>query len=351
MNFTKEQLSDMISGITQTVINTMDTDQTDHNNDITINDEDLANFHLNQNIFEDASASYFFLRELEHVQRISRDTKQKALKGMMLVPLSSEAPGWASTITWRRMTKVGRAKLVDDYAHDFPRADAYREEFSIKVKDIGGSYGYNKKEIQAASAMGMPLARDKAAGCRRANEEELNDIILNGNSAHNISGFLDYPGISEYSTPDGIGGDSEFETKTPDEILADLNGIVDTIQNTTNAVEDPDTLLLARSSFRHISTTRLSDSDSETILSFFLKTNGSIKNVDWLIELETAGAGSSKRMIAYKKDPNYLRVEIPQMYTEEPPQQKGMEFEIVAHSSTAGVLVYFPLSMAYADNI
>jgi len=343
-----DQLSEIIKNVTQV---TDDNDSSYNMDDIHISDEDLANFHIGQNLITDATASYFFLRELEYIQRQSRDTKQKSLKGKLLIPISTETPEWADTITWRRLTKVGLAKVIADYAHDFPRADVYREEFSIKVKGIGSSYGYNKREILQARAMGKPLDRERAAACKRAIEEKHDNIIWEGESTYNIQGFLDYPGISEYTVPNGTGGDTEWSTKTPDEVLADLNGIVDTIIDTTNGVESPDTMIMPILQFRDISTRRLTDNTNETILSFFLKTNGIIKNIDWVTELKGRGAGGSDRYMVYRKSTDYLRVEIPQMYREEPPQQKGKEFEIVAEERTAGVLVYYPLSIAYGDGI
>ena len=73
--------------------------------------------------------------------------------------------------------------------------------------------------------------------------------------------------------------------------------------------------------------------------------------IDFVVELDRAGAGSTDRMMVYPKNPNYIRTEIPKMYREEPPQQKGMEFEVVAEQRTAGILVYYPLAFAYGDGI
>lgn len=319
--------------------------------DIQIADEDLTSFHLAQNVFTDVNTSIFFLRELEFIQRRTRDTKQKKLKGTMLIPVVTEAPEWTEYITYRRLTRVGRAKIITDYAHDFPRADVYREEFTIKVKGIGSSYGYSKNEILQARATGQALDRERAISCRRAVDEEQDDIIWNGNATYGIQGFIDYPGFTAYTVPNGAGGTPDWASKTPDEILADLNGIVTSIISTTNGVEAPDTMIMPIEQWRDIATRRLSDSDSETVLSFFLKTNGIIRNIDWAVELNAAGAGGTDRYMVYPKSPDYIRVEIPKPYREEPPQQKGMEFEVVAEQRTAGILVYYPLAFAYGDGI
>jgi hypothetical protein len=320
---------------------------------IEIKEDDLVQFHSNQTLIshKDVNTSIFFLRELEYIQRQTRDTKQKQLKGTLLIPISTETPEWAETITYRRLTKVGLAKVITDYAHDFPRADVYREEFSIKVKGIGASYGYSKNEIMQASQTGMPLSSERAKACKRAIDEKQDTIIWSGDSTHNIQGFLDYSGTTEYSTPNGVGGDTEWTSKTPDEVIDDMNNLVSTVITTTNGIEAPDTMIMPIAQYRYISTTRMGDGSDETILSFFLKTNGVIKMVDWVVELTTAGTSSSARAMVYTKSPDYVRCEIPKMYREEPPQQKGMEFEIVAEQKTAGVLVYYPLSIAYMDQI
>ncbi len=319
--------------------------------EIQINNDELTSFHLSQNVFTDVNTSIFFLRELEYIQRQTRDTKQKKLKGMMLIPVSTEAPEWSEYITYRRLTRVGLAKVITDYAHDFPRADVYREEFTIKVKGLGSSYGYSKNEILQARQTGVPLDRERATSCRRAIDEFQDDIIWNGETTYGIQGFISYPGITSYTVPNGVAGTADWASKVPDEILADMNGIVTSIISTTNGIEAPDTMLIPIDQWRLIATTRLSDSDSETILSFFLKTNGVIKTVDWSVELNAAGAGGTDRFMVYPKTPDVVRVEIPKMYREEPPQQKGMEFEVVAEQRTAGILVYYPLAIAYGDGI
>lgn len=348
-----ELTMDQLSSIINTAISSVKVDGVPSytRDSIEITDDSLFDFHSSQNLINDASASYFFLRELEYVQRQSRDTKQKALKGMLLIPVSSEAPEWADTITWRRLTKVGIAKVIADYAHDFPRADVYREEFSIKVKGLGASYGYSKREIMQARATNQPLDRERAMACKRAVDEKQDNVIWNGDSTYNIQGFIDYPGISSYTVPNGASASPLWVNKTPDEIIEDLNGIVDTVISTTNGVEAPDTLILPIEQFRLIASTQKSSASDKTILQWFLENNGVIKMVDWVKELDGAGAGSTDRFMVYKRDVNYLRVEIPQMYMEEPPQQKGKEFEVVAEQRTAGVLVYYPLSIAYGDGI
>ena len=146
-------------------------------NDVDISDEDLQSFHMSQQVIKDVNTSVFFLRELEYIQRQTRDTKQKNLKGTLLIPVSNEAPEWTPFITYRRLTRVGRAKIIADYSQDFPRADVYREEFTIKVKGMGASYGYSKDEIMQSAQANVPLSRERSISAKRS-VDELQDSII-----------------------------------------------------------------------------------------------------------------------------------------------------------------------------
>ncbi len=299
----------------------------------------------------DANESAFFKRELEYVKSRSYDTKFKALKAFDLFPVTSEAPAGATEITFRRYTGVGLAKIIADYANDFPRVDVYGTEETAKVRGIGDSYGYSVKEIRSSQMVGKSLDQRRANFARRANDEKVNNIAFSGDSSFNLQGFIDYPGITEYTVQNGASGDSGWTTKTPDEIVTDLTGMVNAIVETTNGREAPDTLLVPIAQYNVLANTRMTEGNDKTILTFFLENNPYITKVEWVTELSGAGAGGTDRMMMYANDAEHLTLEMPQMFEQFDPQQKGMEFEIPCHSETAGIIIYYPLSVAYGDGI
>jgi hypothetical protein len=95
----------------------------------------------------------------------------------------------------------------------------------------------------------------------------------------------------------------------------------------------------------------MGDGSDITILQYILKTSPAIKNIEWLTELKGAGATGTDRMMAYPRDPQHLTLEIPQAFEQFEPQQEGMSFEIPCHEETAGVIVYYPLALAFGDGI
>jgi len=298
----------------------------------------------------DAGESAFFLRQLEYIKARTYDQKLKTLKAKTLIPVSTEANPAAENITYRRFDAVGIAKIIADYAQDFPRVDIYGTEQTVKVHGIGDAYGYNIMEIRRAAMAGLSLEQRKANTARRAIEEKSDSIAWLGDSDYNIQGFINYPGISEYTVPDP-GSGTEWANKTGDEILADLNGIVFGIIDSTNGVEAPDTMLMPITQYNLISGIRIGDGSDKTIKTFFLENNGYIKTIEWVTELKGAGAGGADRFMVYSRDDNHITLEIPQMFEQFPPQQKGMEYEIMCHERTGGVIMYYPQSVAYGDGI
>lgn len=300
----------------------------------------------------DANESAFFTRQLEYVKARTYDTKYKNLKATMLIPVSNEAPSGADTITWRKFSQVGIAKIVADYAHDFPRVDVYGEEATVKVRSLGASYGYSTKEIRRAQMAGVNLDVRRATAARRAIDELVNTLAFSGDSDFGIQGLIDYPGITEYTVPnDGTGTTKTWSTKTATQIVRDVTGLVNAVVETTNGREAPDTLLLPIAQFNIIANLQMSTNSDTTVMQYILKNNPYLKSIEWVSELNAAGASGTDRMMVYAKDPEHLTLEMPQAFEQFAPQWKGMEAEIPCHAETAGVIVYYPLSIAFGDGI
>jgi hypothetical protein len=300
----------------------------------------------------DTAESVYFHRELEHVKTETYDAKSKELKALTLIPISTSAGPASTNITFRRYTCVGFAKIISDYAKDFPRVDVYGEEESVKVHSIGDSYGYNIMEIrQAAMVPGKDLERRRAMTARRAHEEKINDLALRGEKENHIQGFLDYPGISEVTLPaDGSNGATQWKLKDEGQILRDLNIITDAVILPTFGRETPDTLLVSRAVYNHLANKRLGDND-KTLLKYILDNNPDLKKIDWLNELSGAGVNGTDRAIVGKFDAEHITLELPQPFEQFDPVQENMEYTIPCHSRCAGVIVYYPMAFAFVDGI
>ena len=301
----------------------------------------------------DANESVFFARELEFIKSRSYDKKYADIKARALIPISNEADAWADAIVYESYDQVGFAKMIAGYSDDLPRADVAGTQFINPVKSLGASYAYNVMEIRKSTARNKNLPQRKANAAKRAILQYENTLAFLGDTATGLKGFLNHPNIPTVTIPnDGTGATITWSTKTPAQILRDMHLIANTVVSQSKGVEKPDTLLLPIDSFLLVSSTPWSTSnDGKTILAVFLEQNQYIKNVDWLNELTTAGAGSTKRMIAYRRDPEALTMEIPQDFEQFDPQPRNLEFVVPCHSRFGGVLMYYPLSAARGDGI
>lgn len=300
----------------------------------------------------DANESVFFNRELAFVKSKTYDAKLAELKGLALIPISMEAGSGVNEIVYRQYRGVGFAKIIADYAKDFPRVDVYGEEQSVKVKGIGDSYGYSITEIRQSQRAGKNLDQRRAMTARRAHDEQMNKMALKSDAVNGTHGLLDYPGITEVTLQnDGTGSSKTWASKTADQIVRDINDMVDAVMGPTSAREVPDTLLLPIKQYNDIATRRIGEAGEKTLLKYILENSPYIKKIDWLAELKNFGAGSTDRALIGRFDEDHITLEIPQPFEQFEAQQEGMEFTIPCHSECAGTIIYYPLAFAYADGI
>lgn len=299
----------------------------------------------------DEGESIFFARELEHLKSKTYDIKFKELKARTLFPLEFEANAGAETITYEQYDQVGIAKIISNYADDLPRADVKGKEFTSRVRTLASSYGYNIQEINAASMAGKPLVPRKANAAKRAVAVLENKIAFFGDATHNIQGFLSNPNIQEVVlAADGTGSATTLASKTPDQMIRDVTALFTAVHSISKGLEFADTLILPITQWNLLKNTRLPDSDM-SVMKWLLENNAFLEEIVWVTELEGAGDGGTDKMVAYRRDPDALTMEIPEEFRQLPVQERNLEFIVPCYERFGGVLIYYPLSVAYSDGI
>ncbi len=304
----------------------------------------------------DADESIFFTRQLEHVKSRTFDKKFAQLKARQLIPVSFEAGPGAESIRYEQFDMIGVAKIVADYAKDFPRADVLAKEFLSPIKSLGSSYGYSVQEIRNAQHAGKPLQQRKANAARRAIAQQENSIAYIGDPDFNLPGWFTNPNIPDVALPaDGAGSATTFASKigTPDLIVRDLNSLINAVMTQTNGVESPNTMLMPLAQKTLVASTPRSINSDTTILNYVLQNNAAdLKDCEWVNELAVAnGFVGADTALVYDRNPDQMTLEIPQDFEQFRPQEKGLEFEVPVHMRIGGVLIYYPLSQALSDDV
>jgi hypothetical protein len=305
---------------------------------------------ITQNL--DANETAFFERELEHIKARSYDVIYPEFMAYELIPIETDAGPGAETITYRQYDHVGMAKIIASYADDLPRSDIKGLEFTARVKGIGGAYGYSIQEIRRANMTGLPLEQRKANASRHSNDQLTNQIAWFGNSAHGIEGLLYNTNVTKTAAVNGA-----WLTATPDDIIEDVNTAIGAMLSTTKGVERPDTVAIATKQHAHIASTPRSATSDTTILEFLRRvwpgiTFYSVPEFEALAIIpSTGGAGPTDIMLIFRRSADKLGLQIPQTYEQFPAQERNLEFVVPTHSRTAGVIVYYPLSVTVVDGL
>lgn len=300
----------------------------------------------------DANESMFLQRQLDYIKQETYDIKYAELKARKLIPVSSEADPGAENIFYRQYDQSGIAKIIANYGDDLPNADVKGSEYSAAVKTIGAAYQYNIQEMRAAIYGNVPLEQRRANAARRAIAQKENKIAFFGDSQTGLVGLFTAPNVTSVTIPaTGTGSSTQWVNKTPDQILYDLNLVANTVVSVSLGVENPDTILLPLAQYNYIASTARSQYSDKTILNYFLENNPYIKQVEWVNELATAGVSSASRMYAYRRSPEVLTLEIPSDFEQLEMQHRNLVYTVPCIERCAGVLVYYPLAIAYGDGI
>lgn len=299
----------------------------------------------------DANESIFFARQLEHIKARTYDVVYPFLKQRSAIPVSFEAGPAANTITYEQYDGIGTAKIVSDYANDFPKVQLRGKEFTSKVRSLGDSYDYSVQEVRAAAATGKPLQQRKANAAKQAIQELERDIAFYGSSVFDLGGWFTNSALPDCAL---ITGDWMNVSTTADQIIADFNKLVQAPEVQSKGREVANTVVMPNEYLLKLRSTPRSANSDTTILEFVMMNNPNLNEVDYLNELKASNSGSALARdiaIAYDKNPEKFTLEIPLDFEQWEPQRKGGVWEIYCHERIGGVIMYYPLSQAKTDDL
>jgi hypothetical protein len=313
-------------------------------------------FNINQ-FSKDADSGIYFARQLE--LRIAKiyEIMYPELPARSIFPVSRIGGPGVETIVEQYMDIIGNAEIGSGEEVDFPRADVVGGEVSSKVRPIITGFGYSWLEIQRAMRAGISLNAARANAAKRAFETKLNDIAFNGHEASGITGFFSNAEIPrESAAATGAGSATTFVSKSPDNIVADIEAAMNDPWEDSMMIHKPNTLLMPVSQYRLIASTRMNAYDTMTILSFLLNNHpsfmGGAGTITPVNQLKGAGpTAGADCMVAYQKTEEVLELRIPFEQQFFPVQQRGFQYMVPSLGLTGGVVVRYPKAIKIVEGI
>lgn len=307
-----------------------------------------------------ANQSLFFNRALEYLTAAAYDVQYEKLPFRSILPVSNEGGPGIKEIVSEVYDQFGKAQVINGASKDIPFVAAGGKEVHYPVVMWGIGAQWNLQELQSFTVAQRnghgrrsPEQLRQAAALRGV-EEALNDQALFGSPDLGIGGLINNPLVSNGSVAYNAAGTStQWEDKTPDEILADINGLADSIWQYSKMVEIPDTLLLPPKKWSLLKNRHLENRDI-TLLKYIVENSQYFKSEDSIIpinELTEAGFNATGKMVVYSKREDKLYCAIPQEATALPLQQQLFNYIMVWYAYSAGTIILYPRSVGYAEGI
>ena len=301
----------------------------------------------------------FLISQTAAIEQQAYQIRYPDIQYPQLVPVDTSASEWARTITYFSMDKTGQAAWFTGASSDVPLADVSRDKYEVTIEMAAIGYGYNLEELgQAMMIPGMNLSADRAAAARRAAEEYIDDIVLNGDSNKGWTGLINDTSVTKADAPAASGGSSRaWQDKTPDEIIKDVNDALTGVYSDSRQVEMADTMAIPVEAYTDLASRRLTDT-SMTVMDYVQRANvytaqtGQPLTIRTIRGLEDAAASSKGRMIAYRRDPQVLRLHLPMPHRFLPVWQTGpMSFVAPGIFRIGGLEIRRPGAVRYVDQI
>ena len=315
---------------------------------------------MNFPIMDSQKALSFLMPQLTHIERTVYQIKYAPIRYHEIVPVDTTANPWTPSVTYFSSDAVGTAAWFNPGSQDVPHADVVRSKYQTGVKTAAIGYSWDVEEIQQAMMLGIPLAADKASTCRRIAEEFIDQRALFGDTSVGsdfATGLVNNAAVTAGTFPaTGSGSSTLWANKTPAQVLSDVNGILTGIWTGSNTVEIADTMLISPANFALLVTTPFNAYSEKTLYQYIMEANiftattGRQLKIVSVRGLETAGAGSVSRTVAYRRDPDVVKMHLPMPFRFLPVWQKGpLLYEVPGIFRFGGVDVRLPAAFRYGD--
>lgn len=258
-----------------------------------------------------------------------------------ILPVVNYNDPTATSFAYYYVTEAGKAQLANPDGK-IAWVDSFIGMKQAPLYDGNTGYKYTLKDLQRVSKLGGSLDSLKAETAVQASLQLAQDIAFYGDEKRGIVGFFNNPDIPSISP---IGG-TDWTTKTPKEILADINHLFSTAFATTKEVEfkvgsTTNRLLLPTAKYSYIATTPLNDNSEKTILDFIV--NSSVFLSD-KTQVKSSAQMPTDSMRIYQFDKRKVSFQWGHMINFKAPQPDDLGIKVPADFSIGGTVVKKPLS-------
>jgi hypothetical protein len=239
-----------------------------------------------------------------------------------------------------------------------PGVSVNGKQIVLPLRLAARQVNYTSVELERSQLTQQPIDVQKVNALNILYQMNVDQMVYVGDTQVGATGLLNSGDVTATTVATGVAGSTAWSTKTPDEILADVNTLLTGSWSASAYAVCPSKLLLPPTQFGFISTQKVSSAGNVSILKYLrensisLEINGSmldIQPVKWLPGLGVAG-DTTNRMVVYTNSEDRVRYPMVPIRRETAYYQ-GIQF-FAPYLYALGEMEFpYPETLRYGDGI
>lgn len=274
--------------------------------------------------------------------------------------------GWvdyvsAMSVAYGLTGGAGSSPVQAGGANGLPIVQASVDKGIYKAHTFAVALRVMFQDMQRANYIGRSLDSLLNDGVRMSYDNHMDQNTYVGITEYGTTGLVNNPDATETTAAaTGTSSGTAWSTKTPDQILADVNTALLAVwaANGYDLAAIPNHILLPYEQYNYLMTTKVTDLATETIMDFLMKNNVAAKNGGDLFIGATAwckGAGtdSSDRMVVYVNHERFVKEDelVPLARIMSQPNVANVCYDTAYMANVSEVQLFYPTSILYMDKI
>jgi hypothetical protein len=223
---------------------------------------------------------------------------------------------------------------------------------------------YTILELESAAKLGRPVDQQKFAGLQLKYQMDVDEQVYIGDTSLGLTGLVNSDLVTNVNNVvAGAAGGTTWATKTPDEILTDINTALTSVWTASAFAVMPGRILLPPTQYGSLATAKVSLAGNMSVLKYVQENNIlttstgrklEILPSKWCVGAGVSGTigtlGTVDRMVVYTKDKDRVRFPLT------PLQRTPIQYDSIYHKTTyfgrlGAVEVVYPETIGYFDGI
>lgn len=254
------------------------------------------------------------------------------------------------------LTLGGNMPWISAETNDIPGVSVNGQKIVTPLRLLGREISYTSVELDRSALTGQPIDVQKINAMNVLYQMNTDQMAYIGSSDVSATGLLNNASVTESVVATGVSGSTLWSSKTPDEMLNDVNQLIESTWAASAYAVCPSDLLLPPLQFSFIASQKVSSAGNISVLKFLkensiaLNINGKELNINPVKWLPGIGAGATNRMVAYTNDES--RVRFPMVpVRRETAYYQGIRFIAPYIWAFGQVEFVYPETVQYADGI